>query len=265
MLAVDPAGGRPAHRRRRQHRHRRSSTWCSARSAVRRPRRRTLQLPAALGALACARTPPPSSTSPPTTWTGTARWRPTPPTRAASTRATRSPASTTPPTRPPRTWSGRPTSRRAAGPIGFTLGAPGPSQLGVVDGILVDRAFVDEPAAAAPRSWPRSRDVDPPRPAQHRQRARRRGPGPRLRGAAGGRTGRAARLPPGRRTASQHVADVGGRRATWTTPRPPTPMPPRPRWPRTSSIVWIAGGLAKGATFDELVADVGRRGCAAWC
>ncbi|MGW5694121.1 hypothetical protein ACWEWX_25125, partial [Streptomyces asiaticus] len=26
--------------------------------------------------------------------------------------------------------------------IGFTLGTPGPSQLGVVEGILVDRAFV---------------------------------------------------------------------------------------------------------------------------
>ena len=30
------------------------------------------------------------------------------------------------------------------------------------------------------------------------------------------------------------------------------------------SVVWLAGGLAKGATFDELVAAGPRTGCAGW-
>ena len=47
---------------------------------------------------------------------------------------------------------------------------------------------------------------------------------------------------------------------TSTTPRPPTRTPPTPRCGRTaarsrgrSKVVWIAGGQAKGTTFDDLV------------
>ena len=71
--------------------------------------------------------------------------RSTPPTRAASTQGVSGPASTTPPTRPDAcAWSRRPTSEGARA-IGFTLGTPGGRhQLGVVEDILVDRAFIDE-------------------------------------------------------------------------------------------------------------------------
>ena len=39
--------------------------------------------------------------------------------------------------------------------IGFTLGIPGLSMLGVVDDLLVDRAFIEQ-RATPPSSWPPS-------------------------------------------------------------------------------------------------------------
>lgn len=81
--------------------------------------------------------------------------------------------------------------------IGFTLGAPGPSQLGVVDGILVDRAFVANRQKQA-QELAEVGDVDPLGPAQHRQRPRGRRPRPGLRRGTGRRTRRTARLPAGR-------------------------------------------------------------------
>ena len=47
--------------------------------------------------------------------------------------------------------------------IGFTLGTPGPSQLGVVDGILVDRAFVENRQKQA-QELAEVADVNPPAP-----------------------------------------------------------------------------------------------------
>ncbi|MEW2757672.1 UDP-N-acetylmuramoyl-L-alanine--D-glutamate ligase, partial [Streptomyces sp. NPDC048399] len=47
--------------------------------------------------------------------------------------------------------------------VGFTLGAPGPSQLGVVDGILVDRAFVENRQKNA-QELAEVSDVTPPAP-----------------------------------------------------------------------------------------------------
>ena len=145
--------------------------------------------------------------------------------------------------------------------IGFTLGTPGPSQLGVVEGILVDRAFVENRQQAGPGAR-RGLRRQPAGPAQHRQRPRGGGAGPRLRRARPRpyATGCApsARTP----TASQHVADVDGvayvddSKATNTHAAEASLAAYEP-------IVWIAGGLAKGATFDELVAEVG--GAAARC
>ncbi len=47
--------------------------------------------------------------------------------------------------------------------IGFTLGSPAPSQLGVVDGILVDRAFVEDRQKNA-QELAEVADVNPPAP-----------------------------------------------------------------------------------------------------
>ncbi|KUO13315.1 UDP-N-acetylmuramoyl-L-alanine--D-glutamate ligase [Streptomyces sp. DSM 15324] len=135
--------------------------------------------------------------------------------------------------------------------IGFTLGTPGPSQLGVIDGILVDRAFVENRQKNA-QELAEVTDVTPPAPHNIANAlaaaalARAFGVPPRA-----VRDGLRAFTPDAHRIA--HVADVDGvayvddSKAT-NTHAAEASLAAYP------SIVWIAGGLAKGATFDELVA-----------
>ena len=77
--------------------------------------------------------------------------------------------------------------------IGFTLGAPSVGMLGVVDGVLVDRAYVAERATSAAELGTVA-DVTPGGSAQRGERARRGGACPRLRRAARRRARWAARL-----------------------------------------------------------------------
>ncbi|NWF30297.1 UDP-N-acetylmuramoyl-L-alanine--D-glutamate ligase [Streptomyces sp. PKU-EA00015] len=135
--------------------------------------------------------------------------------------------------------------------IGFTLGTPGPSQLGVVDGILVDRAFVENRQKQA-QELAEVSDVNPPAPHNIANAlaaaalARAFGVAP-----AAVRDGLRAFRPDAHRI--EHVADVAGvayvddSKATNTHATEASLAAYEP-------IVWIAGGLAKGATFDELVA-----------
>ncbi|MGN5634468.1 UDP-N-acetylmuramoyl-L-alanine--D-glutamate ligase [Streptomyces sp. AC154] len=134
--------------------------------------------------------------------------------------------------------------------IGFTLGAPGPSQLGVVDGILVDRAFVTNRQKQA-QELAEVADVNPPAPHNIANAlaaaalARAFGVAP-----AAVRDGLRNFRPDPHRI--EHVADVAGvtyiddSKATNTHAAEASLASYDP-------IVWIAGGLAKGATFDELV------------
>ncbi|MER5743707.1 UDP-N-acetylmuramoyl-L-alanine--D-glutamate ligase [Streptomyces sp. NPDC002225] len=134
--------------------------------------------------------------------------------------------------------------------IGFTLGTPGPSQLGVVDGILVDRAFVANRQKQA-QELAEVKDVDPPAPHNIANAlaaaalARAFGVEPRA-----VRHGLRAFRPDPHRI--EHIADVAGvayvddSKATNTHAAEASLAAYDP-------IVWIAGGLAKGATFDELV------------
>ncbi|MEU0131793.1 MULTISPECIES: UDP-N-acetylmuramoyl-L-alanine--D-glutamate ligase [unclassified Streptomyces] len=140
--------------------------------------------------------------------------------------------------------------------IGFTLGTPGPSQLGVVDGILVDRAFVANRQKQA-QELAEVGDVDPPAPHNIANAlaaaalARAFGVEP-----AAVRDGLRAFRPDAHRI--EHVADVGGvtyiddSKATNTHAAEASLAAYEP-------IVWIAGGLAKGATFDELVTGAAKR------
>ena len=141
--------------------------------------------------------------------------------------------------------------------IGFTLGTPGPSQLGVVDGILVDRAFVEDRQKNA-QELAEVSDVNPPAPHNIANALAAAALARAFGVPASGRTGRAAGLHARTPTASRTWPTWTGS-PTSTTPRPPTPTRRKPRWRRTSPIVWIAGGLAKGATFDELVAKSAKR------
>ncbi|MEV0038704.1 UDP-N-acetylmuramoyl-L-alanine--D-glutamate ligase [Streptomyces sp. NPDC050804] len=140
--------------------------------------------------------------------------------------------------------------------IGFTLGTPGPSQLGVVDGILVDRAFVENRRERA-QELAQVSDVQPPAPHNIANAlaaaalARAFGVGP-----AAVRDGLRSFRPDPHRI--EHVAEVAGityvddSKATNTHAAEASLAAYDP-------IVWIAGGLAKGATFDELVTASAKR------
>lgn len=140
--------------------------------------------------------------------------------------------------------------------IGFTLGAPGPSMFGVVDGILVDRAFVDNRHKNA-QELAEVADVNPPAPHNIANAlaaaalARAFGVPPRA-----VRDGLRDFRPDAHRVS--HVDEVGGvtyvddSKATNTHAAEASLAAFEP-------VVWIAGGLAKGATFDELVQKAAKR------
>lgn len=137
--------------------------------------------------------------------------------------------------------------------IGFTLGAPGLSMLGVVDDLLVDRAFVEDRANTA-QELATVADVQPAAPHNVANAlaaaalARAYGVEP-----AAVRDGLRAFVPAKHRIA--HVAQVAGvdyiddskatnAHAALTSLR---------AYP---SVVWIAGGMAKGQAFDDLIVEV---------
>jgi UDP-N-acetylmuramoylalanine--D-glutamate ligase len=136
--------------------------------------------------------------------------------------------------------------------VGFTAGEPAPGQLGVVDGVLVDLAFGDGPVELAEVG-----DVRPPGPhnvanalaAAALARAHGVGTRPVLEGLR-------AFVPDRHR--NDRVAEVGGvayvddSKAT----NPHAAAASLTAYPR---VVWIAGGLLKGAPVDELVAAVADR------
>ncbi|MER7819429.1 UDP-N-acetylmuramoyl-L-alanine--D-glutamate ligase [Streptomyces sp. NPDC096153] len=140
--------------------------------------------------------------------------------------------------------------------IGFTLGTPGRSQLGVVDGILVDRAFVENRQKQA-QELAEVSDINPPAP-HNIANALAASALARAFGvpAAAVRDGLRAFRPDAHRI--EYVAEVDGvayvddSKATNTHATEASLAAYDP-------IVWIAGGLAKGATFDELVEKSAKR------
>ena len=140
--------------------------------------------------------------------------------------------------------------------IGFTLGVPGLSEVGVVDDLLVDRAFIPDRATSAQELASVS-DVRPPAPHQVANAlaaaalARAWGVSP-----AAVRDGLRNFVPAEHRIA--HVATIGGvqyiddSKATNTHAAQTSLLAYDP-------VVWIAGGMAKGQEFDELVMRVADR------
>ncbi|MFD8425710.1 UDP-N-acetylmuramoyl-L-alanine--D-glutamate ligase [Streptomyces sp. NPDC059466] len=135
--------------------------------------------------------------------------------------------------------------------VGFTLGTPGPSQLGVVDGILVDRAFVENRQKNA-QELAEVSDVRPSAP-HNIANALAAAALARAFGVPAGavRDGLRAFTPDAHRIA--HVADVDGV-AYVDDSKATNTHAAEASLAAYESIVWIAGGLAKGAAFDELVA-----------
>ncbi|MFJ4191546.1 UDP-N-acetylmuramoyl-L-alanine--D-glutamate ligase [Kitasatospora sp. NPDC089509] len=140
--------------------------------------------------------------------------------------------------------------------IGFGLGAPSPSNFGVVDGLLVDRAFVEDRTKNAAELGS-VEDVNPPAPHNIANAlaaaalARAYGVEPKA-----VREGLRAFRPDAHRIAEvgtvREVTYIDDSKATNTHAAAASLAAYRP-------IVWIAGGLAKGATFDDLVQGAAER------
>ena len=140
--------------------------------------------------------------------------------------------------------------------VGFTLGTPGVGMLGVVDGVLADRAFIEERehsaaelctvadlASAVPHfvadalaAAALARSVEVPTAAV--------------------RDGLRSFVPDGHRiTDLGRVGEVGYVDDSKAT----NPAAATSSLQAYDPVVWVAGGLAKGATFDGLVRDVRSR------
>ena len=137
------------------------------------------------------------------------------------------------------------------GAVSFTLGPPDPGQLGVLAGRLVDRAFPDGGELAAVD------DVVPPAPHNVANALA----AAALARAAGVtapevREGLRAFRPDPHRIA--HVRTVGGV-AYVDDSKATNPHAAAASLAAYRPVVWIAGGLAKGATFDDLVAGAAER------
>ncbi|WP_328995027.1 UDP-N-acetylmuramoyl-L-alanine--D-glutamate ligase [Kribbella sp. NBC_01245] len=134
--------------------------------------------------------------------------------------------------------------------VGFTLGTPAISMVGMVDDLLVDRAFVEQRASSA-LELAALKDVNPPAPHNVANAL------------AAAALARAFGVPAtavrdGLRAFQldkhriAHVADVEG--VTYVDDSKATnPHAAQASLLAYEHVVWIAGGQAKGASFDELV------------
>ncbi|MFE7132413.1 UDP-N-acetylmuramoyl-L-alanine--D-glutamate ligase [Streptomyces sp. NPDC057638] len=134
--------------------------------------------------------------------------------------------------------------------IGFTLGTPGPSQLGLVDGILVDRAFVENRREQA-QELAELADINPPAP-HNIANALAAAALARAFGvpAAAVREGLRAFRPDPHRI--ERIDAIDG--VTYVDDSKATNIhAAEASLAAYDPIVWIAGGLAKGEPFDEMV------------
>jgi UDP-N-acetylmuramoylalanine--D-glutamate ligase len=140
--------------------------------------------------------------------------------------------------------------------VGFTLGMPGPGELGVVEDLLVDRAFIEERATSAAELCTLD---DLASTAPHfvanalAAAALARAHGVSQQAV---RDGLRAFSPDGHRIAL--VAEADG--VTWVDDSKATnPHAAQSSLQAYDPVVWVAGGLAKGARFDDLVVAVRER------
>ncbi|MGW9346760.1 UDP-N-acetylmuramoyl-L-alanine--D-glutamate ligase [Nocardiopsis flavescens] len=140
--------------------------------------------------------------------------------------------------------------------VGFGLRTPRPGELGVVEDLLVDRAFTEDPASGA-EELATLADVRPPAPHNVANAlaaaalARSIGVAP-----ASVRAGLAAFAPEPHRIA--YVASVAG--VDYVDDSKATnPHAAAASLGAYEPVVWIAGGLLKGADVDDLVASAAAR------
>ena len=194
------------------------------------------------------------STSPRTTWTGTARWRRTPRDKGRIYEHVQRACVYNVADPVTEELVREADVVEGARAIGFTLGTPGVGMLGVVDDVLVDRAFVEQRASSAAELGTLA-DLagSGPAPAPHTvENALAAAALARAHGVEPGRgPRRAAAFRPGDHRIAV-VAEHAG--VTWVDDSKATnPHAARASLLGYESVVWVAGGLAKGATFDDLV------------
>ncbi|HEY3407203.1 MAG TPA: UDP-N-acetylmuramoyl-L-alanine--D-glutamate ligase, partial [Propionicimonas sp.] len=137
--------------------------------------------------------------------------------------------------------------------IGFTLGIPGPSMLGVVDDLLVDRAFIEQRRDSA-IELAKVSDVMPFAPHNVANAL------------AAAALARSFGVPPAavakglqRLRIGDHriqtIAEAGGVRYIDDS-KATNPHAAQASLSAFDHVVWVAGGQAKGTTFDDLVARV---------
>lgn len=144
--------------------------------------------------------------------------------------------------------------------VGFTLGVPGLCEVGLVDDVLADRAFVEQRAtSAAELATLDDLRGDGPPPAPHLvANALAAASLARAHGVPAGavRAGLRAFVPEPHRIAE--VATVDGIR--WVDDSKATnPHAARASLAAYEHVVWVAGGLLKGADVDDLVAGAADR------
>ena len=135
--------------------------------------------------------------------------------------------------------------------VSFTLKSPRPQQLGVVDDLLIDRAFVDDAENNAVELAALA-DLTVPGAAQRRERAGRRGARACVRRSAPTAIAEGLRTftPAPHRIAE--VASIDGVRFVDDS-KATSPHAAAASLHSFDSIVWIAGGLGKGIAFDDVV------------
>ncbi|QIK72965.1 UDP-N-acetylmuramoyl-L-alanine--D-glutamate ligase [Propioniciclava coleopterorum] len=138
--------------------------------------------------------------------------------------------------------------------IGFRLATPAPSMVGIVDDMLVDRAFVEQRRDSA-MPLAQIEDVQPPAPHNLENAlaaaALARSFGVKPQAVAEGLKA----LPVGEHRI-QTVGEVGGV-AYVDDSKATNPHAAASSMRAFDSIVWVAGGQAKGTSFDTLVQDYG--------
>ena len=140
--------------------------------------------------------------------------------------------------------------------IGFRLDIPAPSMLGVVDDLLVDRAFVEQRRDSAMPVASVS-DVHPPAP-HNLENALAAAALARSFGVKPQSVAEGLRALPAGDHRIQTVADVGG--VSYVDDSKATnPHAAASSMRAFDSIVWIAGGQAKGTSFDTLVETYGEK------
>jgi UDP-N-acetylmuramoylalanine--D-glutamate ligase len=140
--------------------------------------------------------------------------------------------------------------------IGFTLGTPAVGMLGVVEDVLADRAFIEDRQTSAAELCTLS-DLATSAP-HYVANALAAAALARSHGVSAGAVQQALRAfrPDGHRIAEVAVIDD----VTWIDDSKATnPHAALASLQGYDPVVWVAGGLAKGARFDDLVAAVGDR------